>query len=50
VGGDLTVYAANGHCIPALYVAIGELGVLLTLGWLLYALLRRRGIARRLFG
>ena len=50
VGWELTVYIGNGFWINALYVAIGELGVLLTLGWLLSALLRRRGIARRLFG
>ena len=50
VGWELTVYIGGGFWLNALYVAIGELAVLLTLGWLLYALLRRRGIARRLFG
>ena len=50
VGWELAVYIGGGFWLNALYVAIGELAVLLTLGWLLYALLRRRGIARRLFG
>ena len=50
VGWELTVYIGGGFWLNALYVAIGELAVLLTLGWLLYAPLRRRGIARRLFG
>ena len=44
------MYIGGGFWINALYVAIGELAVLLTLGSLLYAALRRRGLDKRLFG
>ena len=44
VGWELTVYIGGGFWLNALYVAIGELAVLLTLGSLLYAALRRRGL------
>ena len=50
VGWELSVYIGGGFWINALYVAIGELAVLLTLGSLLYAALRRRGLDKRLFG
>ena len=50
VGWELTVYIGNSFWLNALYVAIGELAVLLTLGSLLYAALRRRGLDIRLFG
>ena len=50
VGWELTVYIGGGFWLNALYVALGELGVLLTLGALLDACLRRNGVARRLFG
>ena len=49
VGWELTAYIGGGFWMNALYVAIGELAVLLTLGWLLYGLLRRRGLASRIF-
>ena len=49
VGWELTVYIGGGFWLNALYVALGELGVLLTLGWLLDSLLRRRNLAQRLF-
>ena len=49
VGWELTAYIGGGFWMNALYVAIGELAVLLTLGWLLYGLLRRRGLANRIF-
>lgn len=42
VGWELTVYFGGGFFLNALYVALGELGVLLTLGSLLYYALRRR--------
>ena len=49
VGWELTVYIGGGFWLNALYVALGELGVLLTLGSLLYYAIRRRGLDRRLF-
>lgn len=49
VGWELTVYIGGGFGINALYVALGELGVLFTLGWLLDAMLKRKNLARRLF-
>ena len=50
VGWELAVYIGGGFWINALYVAIGEAAVLLTLGSLLYAALRKRGLDKRLFG
>lgn len=50
VGWELTVYIGGGFWLNALYVAIGELAVLFTLGWLLYTTMKKRGLARRLFG
>ena len=50
VGWELTVYIGGGFWLNALYVALGELGVLLSLGSLLFFALRRRGLDKRLFG
>ena len=50
VGCELAVYVGGGFWLNAVYVAIGEAAVLLTLGSLLYAALRRRGLHKRLFG
>ena len=50
VGWELMVYIGGGFWINALYVAIGELAVLLTLGSVLYVAIRRRGLDQRLFG
>lgn len=50
VGWELMVYIGGGFRINALYVAIGELAVLLTLGSVLYVAIRRRGLDKRLFG
>lgn len=50
VGWELSVYIGGGFWVNALYVAIGELGVLLTLGSILYVAIRRRGLDKRLFG
>ena len=50
VGWELTAYIGGGFWINALYVAIGEAAVLLSLGSLLYTTLKRRGLAQRLFG
>ena len=50
VGWELNVYIGGGFAINALYVAIGELAVLYTLGWLLYRTMTKTGMARRIFG
>ena len=50
VGWELSVYIGGGFWINALFVAIGELAVLFTLGWLLYATIRKRKLHTRLFG
>ena len=49
VGWELTVYIGGGFGINALYVALGEIAVLLTLGTLLYLAIRRRGLDVILF-
>jgi uncharacterized membrane protein len=50
VGWELSVYIGGGFWMNALYVAIGEAAVLLTLGSALYAAMKKRGLDRRLFG
>lgn len=50
VGWELTAYIGGAFAVNAVYVAIGELAVLFTLGWLLYAALKKRGLHIRLFG
>lgn len=50
VGWELTVYIGGGFWLNALFVAIGELAVLGTLGWLLYETIRKRRLHTRLFG
>ena len=49
VGWELTTYIGGGYWLNALYVAIGEAAVLLTLGVLLYCGLKKRNMDRRLF-
>lgn len=49
VGWELTVYIGGGFGINALYVAIGEAAVLLTLGTALYWAMRHRGLDKKLF-
>ena len=49
VGWELAVYIGGGFLLNAVYVAIGEAIVLLTLGTALYCLLRSRGFAQRFF-
>lgn len=49
VGWELTVYIGGNFPLNALYVAIGELIVLLTLGTGLYWLIRERHLDKRLF-
>ena len=56
VGWELTVYIGEtgftvaAFWLNALYVAIGELAVLYTLGWLLCCSLNRGRLAQRIFG
>ncbi len=50
VGWELTVYIGGGFFFNALFVAIGEVAVLGSLGWLLYETLRRRKLHTQLFG
>ncbi len=50
VGWELDLYLGGGFWLNALYVAIGEVAVLLTLGSALYYSLRARGLDRKLFG
>ena len=49
VGYELTVYIGGNFFINALYVALGELIVLFTLGSILYFAIRRRKLDRTLF-
>lgn len=49
VGWELDYYFGGGFWINALYVAIGEAAVLLTLGSALYYALKSRGLDKRLF-
>ena len=49
VGWELTVYIGGGFWLNALYVALGEWIVLLTLGTALYAAIRVRHLDTRLF-
>ena len=46
VGWELSVYIGGGFWLNALYVAIGEAAVLLTLGTALYYAIRKRGLDR----
>ncbi len=49
IGWELTVYIGGGFLLNALYVAIGEAAVLLTLGSLLYFAIKSRNLDKRLF-
>ena len=49
VGWELAVYVGGGFWINALFVAIGEAAVMLTLGTVLYMAIKSRGLDRRLF-
>ena len=50
VGWELTVYIGGGFLLNALYVAIGEAAVLLTVGTLLYRAIKKRKLDIKLFG
>lgn len=49
IGWELSVYVGGGFWLNALYVAIGEAAVLLTLGTALFYGLRARGLDKRIF-
>ena len=49
VGWELTVYIGGGFWLNALYVALGELIVMLLFGSILYWLIRKRRLDRQLF-
>ena len=49
VGWELTVYIGGGFWMNALYVAIGEAAVLLTVGSVLYFAMKKRNLDTRLF-
>ena len=49
VGWELTVYIGGGFGLNALYVALGEIAVLLVPGSLLYYALKKRGLENTLF-
>lgn len=49
VGWELTVYIGGAFLLNALYVALGELIVLLTLGSALYFVIQKRRIDQKLF-
>lgn len=50
VGWELSVYIGGGFGLNALYVAIGEAAVLLSLGTALFYAVKARGLDTRLFG
>lgn len=50
VGWELTVYVGGAFWINALYVAAGELIVMLTLGTVLYTVMKKHRLDHRLFG
>ena len=49
VGWELTVYIGGGFGLNALYVALGEIAVLLVPGSLLYYALKKQGLDSKLF-
>lgn len=49
VGWELTVYIGGGFGLNALYVALGEIAVLLVPGTVLYYALKKRGLDSKLF-
>ena len=50
IGWELTAYIGGGFWINAVYVAIGEIAVLLLPGSILYYAMKKRKLDRRLFG
>jgi len=50
VGWELTLYLGDGFWLNAFYVALGEAAVLLTLGRILWGVIKKHGLQLRLFG
>lgn len=50
VGWELTLYLGGGFWLNAFYVALGEAAVLLTLGRILWGVIKKHGLQLRLFG
>lgn len=50
VGWELSVYVGGGFWLNALYVFIGEIAVMLTLGLALFWFMRKKQLDKRLFG
>ena len=50
VGWELTLYLGGGFWLNACYVALGETAVLLTLGKLLWGVIKKHNLQNRLFG
>lgn len=50
VGWELDLYIGGGFWLNAVYVAIGEAAVLLTLGVLLYKVMKKQRLDVRMFG
>jgi uncharacterized membrane protein len=50
VGWELDMYIGGGFWLNCGCVALGETAVLLTLGTVLYTTMKKKGIARHLFG
>ena len=50
VGWELTLCIGGVFWLNAFYVALGEAAVLLTLGRLLWAVIQKNSLQRRLFG
>ena len=50
VGWELSVYIGGGFWLNALYVAIGELIVMLVFGPILFRVIRKRKLDQLLFG
>lgn len=50
VGWELSVYIGGGFWINAVYVAVGEILVMLTVGTLLYYAMKKRHLDTKLFG
>ena len=49
VGWELTVYIGGGFWLNGVYVAMGEVIVLLTVGTVLYYAMKKRNLDTRLF-
>ena len=50
VGWELELYIGGGFWLNALLVAIGEAAVLLTLGWLMYRVIKKNRLDTLVFG